>query len=308
MNKIKIVISGLLFPLTMLGWFWSAFERREDVELFVLGPFFDDYIPWNNGIKLPREYVKQPQYALPPSAARTRLPANFVQSQLPWKPDLWLQIDAGWHLATKPDAGIVALIETDPHVLLGHYQTPKSYSDIVFGMQGPYLQEGDHYLPYGYDSKVHYPEAREKKYDACLIGLHYEQRDRLVERLRKRGLNVYYSIGEIQNEYRARYCESKIALSWSSLLDLPARFFEGLAMGVPLVSNIVPDIAKLGFVNGRDFLGFNDIDEAEKQVMRLLIDKDLQHRMGKCGYDSVVYGNHSWDNRVEQILKETGLV
>jgi spore maturation protein CgeB len=305
MNKIKVVISGLLFPLTMLGYFWSAFERREDVELFVLGPFSDDYIPWNNGMKLPREYVKQPHYALPLSSARMKLPSNFVQSQVPWKPDLWIQIDASWHLATKPDAGVVALVKTDPHVL--DYSVPKSYSDVSFCMQGPYMQAGDIYLPYGYDPIVHYPEVREKKYDACLIGLHYEQRNRLVERLRNRGLSVYYSIGEIQNEYRERYCESKIALSWSSLQDLPARVWEGMAMGLPVVTNRIPDLGRF-FTEGRDYLGFNDVDEAEKQVMRLMIDDELQHRMGKSGFDTVVTGRNSWDDRVETILIEAGLI
>ena len=305
MNKIRVCVSALWFPFTMAHFFWRAFERRDDIELFVLGPFTDDYIPWNYGIRLPREYVKIPDYALPASAAQTRVPAEFVQPKLPWKPDLWLQVDAGWHLQTKPDAGIVGLIETDPHVLKGLYQLPKSYSDITWCMQTPYMEEGDIFLPYGYDPEIHFPEEKEKIYDACLIGLHYETRDKLVARLRSRGLNVYYSIGEIYSDYRHKYCESKIALSWSSLLDTPARVFESMAMGLPLVANRTPDLMHM-FQDGVHYLGFDTLDEAEKQVMRLLVDDDLRERISQNGFDGV-QGN-SWDNRVDQILRDSKLI
>jgi hypothetical protein len=254
-------------------------------------------------MKLPREYVKQPHYALPPSAAKTRLPASFIQPQLPWKPDLWLQFDSGWHLATKPDAGVVGLVETDPHVLKGHYAFPKAYSDTVWTMQGCYQEEGEVFLPYGYDPEIHYPEQREKIYDACLIGLHYEQRDRLVARLRSRGLNVYYSLGEIYDQYREKYCESKIALSWSSMQDLPARNWEALAMGSPLVCNRVPDMVRF-FTEGKDYLGFDTLEEAEKQVMRLMVDDKLLESVAKSGHKAV-QGN-SWDDRVRQLLADAG--
>jgi hypothetical protein len=289
----------------MMLWFWRALERREDVELFVLGPFSDDYIPWNNGMKLPREYVKQPNYALPLSAARFSPPASFVQSQLPWKPDLWIQADAGWHFSTKPDAGVVALIETDPHVLKGHYAQAKAYSDKVFCMQSNYMDAGEVFLPYGFDPEIHFPEKREKIYDACLIGLHYEQRDRLVQRLRSRGLNVYYSIGEIHREYREKYNQSKIALSWSSMQDTPARCWESLAMNLPLVCNRTPDMMNT-FRDGTDFLGFDNLDEAERQVMRLMLDSEFASHISECGH-AAVQGN-SYDNRVKTILKETGLI
>ena len=231
-----------------------------------------------------------------------------MQSRLPWKPDLWLQIDAGWHLKTKPDAGIVGHIQTDPHVLKQLYTLPKSYSDISWCMQTLYMADKEVYLPYGYDPEIHYPEPQEKIYDACLIGLHYEQRDRLVSRLRKVGLNVYYSIGEVYNEYRMRYNQSRIALSWSSLQDLPARNWEALAMGLPLVANRVPDMNTF-FVDGEHYLGFNDVDEAEKQVMRLMIDDKFRENISGNGYRKVTANSsHSWDARVNQILQDCHLI
>lgn len=311
MCKLKVVLSALWFPLTMATYIWRAFERRKDVDLWVTGPFFDDYIPWNYGMKLPREYVKIPHYPLPQNAAQTRLPASFFKP--PWKPDLWLQIDAGWHLGSKPEAGVVGLVETDPHVLKGHYVYPKSYSDKVWSMQTPYQEKDELYLPYAFDPEVHYcpslmQSVNEKKpYDACLIGLHYEQRDALVARLRSRGLNVYYSLGEVYDRYREIYLQSKIALCWSSKQDLPARFFETLAMGVPTVANRVPDQTTCGFLDETHYLGFNDLNEAEKQVMRLMVDDDLYRRIATGGHWTVHQAEHTWDARVQQILCESGL-
>jgi hypothetical protein len=228
-----------------------------------------------------------------------------VAPKLPWKPDLWLQIDAGWHFADRPGADKVGHVQTDPHVLKGLYALPKSYSDISWCMQTPYIEPGELYLPYGYDPQIHYHEDRERKYAACLIGLHYEQRDRWVNRLRSRGLEVYYSIGEIYDDYRHRYCESEIALSWSSLQDLPARVWEGMAMGLPVVTNRVPDLSHF-FIEGEDYLGFDTLDEAEKQVMRLLVDDKLYGRIILGGQEKV--RPHTWDARVEQILQDSGLL
>ena len=119
MNKIRTVISGLFYPVTMMGYFIRALERRDDVELFLVGPYTGDWIPWGGGMRLPFKYVKTPNIPLPMELAQQPgLAPSFIESRLPWKPDLWLQIDAGWWLQ-RPDAGVVAHIATDPHCVSG---------------------------------------------------------------------------------------------------------------------------------------------------------------------------------------------
>jgi hypothetical protein len=301
--KTKIVISGLIYPFTMMHFFWRAFERREDVELFVLGPYTDNFIPWANGIRLPRKYVKVPHFAMP--QVKYMPPYSLVKSVLPWKPDLWLQIDAGFHFSTKPDAGIVAHIQTDPHVLKETYRVPIAYSDYNFCMQEIYREEGEILLPYAYDPEIHFPEDREKLYDACLIGLHYNQRSALIQRLRDRGLNVYYAIGAVYDQYREKYNQSKIALSWSSMKDVPARVFEAWGMQLPLVTNRLPDLSL--FANeGEHYLGFDTVDEAEQQVMTLSKDKKFRDDLAQRGYKNAK--GETWDKRVQTILETVGLV
>lgn len=303
MSKKKIVISGLVWPLSMMHYFWKAFLRRDDVDLIVAGPFMGSNIPWNNGMRLPEKYVMVPDIELPESFSRVSSCApDVIEGQLPWKPDLWLQIDAGWHLSDRPYADVVALIETDPHVLSPHYKDVKRDVDIVFCMQTPYMKPGEIYLPYAFDPILHRHMDVEKKYDACLIGLHYSQRDALVNALRKKDYTIYYSIGEIYGEYTKKYNESNVALSWSSLLDLPARVWEAFGIGIPLLTNRVPDLDNF-FVEGEHYLGFDTLDEAVNQFKLLMSDEPLRNYLSGNAH-RIVKTMHTWDARVNQIMNE----
>lgn len=291
----------------MAHFFWRAFERRTDVELCVVGPYTDNKIPWAGGIEIPQKYVKVPDVPLPIEYLRfNHPPAYFIDALLPDKfrnPDLFIQIASGWNLADRPIAKVTALVKTDPHCV--NYREVKSHSDYSFCMQTPYMTEGDLFLPYAVDPEIHYPMDMEKKYDACLIGLHYNNRDLLVERLRAKGLNVYYSLGEVYKEYRELYNSSKIALNWSSLLDTNSRVWEAFGMKLPLVTNHTPDL-DVWFTRDVDYLGFDNVDEAVERVVRLLGDENLRKSIATCGHSRIKH--QTYDDRVEQILKDTGLL
>jgi glycosyltransferase involved in cell wall biosynthesis len=188
-----------------------------------------------------------------------------------------------------------------------HYSVPKGYSDITFNMQTPYLEPGDLYLAYAFDPTIHYPmpEVR-KNFDACLIGLQYEHRVKLIDALRKANISVKSGIGIVYDDYRLAYNQSRIALSWSSLLDTPTRVYEAMAMGIPLVSNRTPDLCSQ-FVEGRHFLGFDNVNEAVHQVKHILGSEDRGQMLAQAAYDEV-QKYHSWDHRITQILETAGLI
>jgi hypothetical protein len=297
---LKIGLSALHYPMTMARWFWDALDRRNDVEVYSTGPFFGDYIPWANGMKLPKKYVKVPTLPLPESTAQLRMPYEAVAGQMPEDLDLFLQIDAGWHFATRPHARVVAHIQTDPHVLKSLYTHPKSYSEFNFCMQTPYMQNGEQYLPYGYDPTVHFKEDTEKIYDVCLIGLHYNSRSAVVDILKRKGYKVKYEIGLIFDEYRQAYNQSKVAFSWSSMLDMPARVWEAFALGIPLVTNRVPDLSTF-FVEGEHYLGFDTVDEAIEKIEFLLNNPEHAQIMANAANRKVKA--HTWDKRIQQVLE-----
>lgn len=301
----KIVISGLIFPVTIMRYFWEALEHRDDVELIVAGPFTGSWIPWRGGMELPQRYVKHPDIALPRNSTSMQPDPAIVEFQLPWKPDLWIQFDASWHFSRRPQAEVVALVETDPHVLKEWYKTPKAYSDFTFCMQAIYKEPDEFYLPYAYSQYHHYPEDVQEKYDVCMIGLQYQHRTTLVNRLAGRNKKVYYDLGIVFDEYRKMYCSSRIGMNWSSKLDLNARAFELLAMGRCTVMNRVPDLATF-FVDGDHFVGFSDEFEAEEKIMKLLEDDDMRKEIAAAGYRKVQ--GHTYSARVQQMLETMRLV
>lgn len=309
MAKIKVGLSALHYPVTMARYFWDALDRRDDVEVYSTGPFFGNWIPWNGGMTIESRYVKTPTVPLPQGMSQHHIPYEIVGKMLPDDLDLFLMIDAGWHFSTRPKARVVALIETDPHVLKGHYKRAKSFSDLSFCMQTPYMDEKDIWLPYANDPTKFYPitPKPEPEFDACMIGLHYPQRDTLVHRLRSSGMRVYYDLGKVYDEYRTLYNRSITAISWSSMLDTPVRVFEAMGMGIPLIANNTPDIQLL-FDDGEDYLGFDTVDNAVSLVECLVdaSESDVEKMTSRAL--KKVTERHTWDHRIQFILEEAGLV
>lgn len=301
---IKVAVSGLYFPMTMMEYFVRALERRNDVELFLIGPHSGSYIPWGGGMHLPPKYVRNINVPLPMSVVNQSVPFPVVANQCPDDVDLWLQIDAGWCFSDRPKAKTVAMILTDPHVLRNRYNKYVDKQDIVFCMQTPYMKPGEVYLPYAYDPSVHYPQEGRKEYDACLVGLLYQHRQDLITNLRNRGKVVYYGIGEILDEYRERYSKTKVALNWSSLDDLPARVWEYAAMGIPFVSNNITDLDTF-FEAGVDYLSFTNANTGADMVEYLLNNQRFANDLAEHAKDKVK--PHTYDARIEQIFKEVGL-
>jgi hypothetical protein len=305
---IRIGFSMMFYPVAMGGYILNALKRRDDVELWTVGPFTGSWIPWGSpgiGMHLPAKYINAPDMPLAQNTIRQKPSTAILKNKLPWTPDLFIQVDAGWHFLDRPPGKIVAHVQTDPHVLKAFYQDAIKYSDVTFSMQTPYMQEGEEYLPYAYDPKIHYPMDIDKEYDACMLGLQYPQRDALVARLRSRGLNVQYGIGTVFDEYRIEYNKSKVALSWSSRLDTPTRVYEAMAMKVALVANRTQDLENF-FVDGEHYLGFRTLEEAEKQVLLLLSDDEKRTQIAEEGYKAVL--PHSWDRRVQTLLETVELI
>jgi hypothetical protein len=235
-----------------------------------------------------------------------QMPYEMVVDRMPSDLDLFLTIDAGWHFSTRPKANITALIKTDPHVISSTYAVPKAYSDLSFCMQSNSMDAGDIYLPYAFDPTVHYPMDIPKEYDVCLIGLQYDHRVNLMNKLKQNGISVFTGLGIVFDEYREAYNKARIALSWSTLQDTPARVWEAFGMDLPLVANRTPDLQSL-FVENDHYLGFDDVNEGVSQVKKFLENPDLAYEIAGNAYRKV-QNFHTWDARVEQILQTAKLI
>lgn len=316
----KILFLYKAFPFAIASYFRRALERRNDVELFTCGEFFGQWIPWAGGMEIPMKYPNQVDLPIP--RGMTDVPWSFIKNRLPWRPDLIINVDAGFHLSTKPDVSYY-VVATDPHVLGDWYKTVRPIADKFFNMQGnPYIQDGDVWLPYAFDPTVHYPisdvrteafgdEWRRyyqsksiKEYDCSIVGLHYPQRDEWVARLRAKGVKVNYRIGDIYDEYRIENNKAWIGLNWSSLQDVTARVFEIMAMRMVPVLNRLPGLDALGFEEGRHYLGFSNMDEAVEKVMWAINNRPFAEQIALQAYQFVNNQNMTYDNRVSQLLSD----
>jgi hypothetical protein len=251
---------------------------------------------------------------------------QHIEPFLPWEPDLVLNVDAGFHLTTKPNVPYY-VVATDPHVLGGWYDGVRPLADKFFNMQPAYMQDGDILLPYAFDPTVHFPitdtylepgyidiegksakyvtlRERPREYDCSIVGLHYPQRDEWVRRLRGHGVKVNYRIGDIYDEYREENNKAWIGLNWSSLEDVTARVFEIMAMKLVPVINRLPGLDALGFVEGQHYLGFSDMDEAVEKVLWVRENPDFAKQIALVAYQFVNQKDMTYDARVRQILDE----
>jgi len=293
---VKIVLSGIFYPMAILRYFQQAFERRADVELFTIGIYTGRQIPWNGGMMLPEVYSKSPDYVV----QSENTPIQYAENQLPWHPDLWIQIDSTWSLTGKPSCRNI-IVGTDPHCI--DYSRSRKYADTFYCMQTPYMKEGDKYLAYAYDPIWHTPVPNvEKVYDAGLIGAPYDSRQRLVNYLGEKGWKVLFTgYGPCYEEYRQLMTQCKVGLNVSTQKDLCARVFETMAMGLAPLINKVPDLDTLGFTDGQDYISFVSHEDADEKL-KWLINEDNWWKIAHNAWK--VVGPHTWDARVEQILDE----
>jgi len=308
-RKIRIAFGTIFYPLAMSRYMLEALQRRDDVELWTYGPFSGAWIPWGDGMSLPAKYVFTPDAPLPLGPSVQPI-VRYGQMEMlkPWEPDLWLEVNAGLEANGRPVSGKYAVIGTDPHVLGQIYDRVRPRADYFFGMQSPYLGEGDIFLPYAYDPIWHSPSPipmKDRLYDAALIGLQYASRTKLVNALRSRGLNVFYELGKVYDEARDIYHNTKVGFNWSSLQDTTARVYELMAMGTVPVLNRVPDLMRM-FVDGTDFIGFDNTNEAVNAIEHYLENPEEAEKIATQAKEAVK--EHTWDARMETVLRETGVL
>lgn len=299
----NIVLSGLFYSMAILRYFEAALKRRKDIVVYTVGLDKGYWVPWNNGMICKTE-TKIPQVNMALTfneRVSPFIPIDFVENRLPFKPDLWLQVDAGFYFEGRPKSGKNFLVATDPHCL--NYDRQRTFVDKLFNMQKVYAKPTDEYLPYAFDPIWHSKEENvERKFDVCFLGLPYKQRVNVIKELRRRNVDVFNELGPIYNEARHLYNQAPVSFNWSSLLDLNARAFELLGMGRLQVINRVPDLSNF-FEDGKDLVVFeNNLDECIEKIMYYLGHEEEAQKIAEHGNKTVQ--PHTWDARIEQILAE----
>ena len=311
---IKVAIAGIYFPVTAaLEYFVRAFKRRTDCEVKTIGPYNGLHIPWSKngtiGMIMPDRYDFAPDIILPYTGFMKNTPIGYVEGLLEdFKPDLWLDVNAGFYLDGRPKSGVKTAFLTDPHVLRNWYNSIKKIYDVIFCPQTPYASTGEIYLPYAADVEWHsrIPNL-DQLYDISLIGNTYPNRVELMNQLRNAGHKTYFELGVAKEDARKVYSQSYIGVNWSSLQDLTARVFEISLLGVVPVVNQVPDLNGL-FQENVHYLSFSDISSARTQINNVLNDRALGQTIANNAVKNIIENKHTWDDRVSTILETAHLL
>lgn len=300
----RILLAYKAFPFCIASYYRHVLEKMPDVELFTVGEYTGDFIPWGNGMRLHAKYVKSVDIALP--QGMNKVSWKMIKNKAQREFDLIINVDAGFHFVDKPDVPY-AVVATDPHVLGSWYNEVRPLADYFFNMQRYYAQPTDIVLPYACSPDHHYAMSDVKKeYDASLIGLHYENRNKLVDALRHNGYKVLYDLGLVWDEYRIQNNKAKIGLNWSSLMDINARTLEMMAMKQIPVINRLPHLDEFGFIENTHYLGFDTVQEGVEKVRWATENEDQANAIALSAHN-LVHEKHTYEKRVEKIFETVGL-
>lgn len=297
----KFLMNYRCFPVAMGRYIHWALERLGHTVILAgeNDPRGPEWVPWGSGFFYP-DYACKPDIKLVNSNL-TSLPEVLAQSG---PVDAIIQMgDICWLRGDAPEGVPNIMVATDPHAV--EYSERLIYADKFFNMQNVYMAkyqffEEQEWMPYGFDPTIHKPIEQPNNYDIVFIGLQYDHRMKVLQKAVEKGWRVFNQLGVIYDESNKIYNQGHIAYNWSSQLDVPARVFEGLASKRLLVTNRLPDLSLLGFVEGVHYVGYDDEYEAINMMEYYLNNPDKAREIAEKGYEEVQ--KHSWDIRAQQIV------
>ena len=292
----NILISYRHFPVAIGRYIHWALEMLGH-RVMSAGPYSNGTIPWG-----PKFYYKDHKF--PPTVETPdveRFPLSVVLEKLPVQPDIVIQAGDVFYLEGKSPVKNI-IIATDPHAV--DYHPRLMYADAFVSMQHHYALQypNAHWMPYAYDQNIHVKMDKKILCDVCFCGLQYSHRVETVDKMREHGLRVFSTLGLIYDDYVKAYASGKIAFSYSSKLDLPARFWEGMAMGKMVLQSRVPDLALLPFKDGVHYVGFSSKDEAVEKALYYSTHDDEREKIAAMGNEMVL--PHTYSARMKTLFDE----
>ena len=98
-----------------------------------------------------------------------------------------------------------------------------------------------------------------------------------------------------------KYGKSTLVFNRSISGDVNMRVFEALCSGSCLVTDRVPDLIKVGLVEGIHYVGYSSADELAQVTADLLKDDDRRESIARRGREEVIK-NHTYAVRMSQLL------
>ena len=292
-KKMKILIHYRHFPVAMGRFFDWAF-RDLGHEVFSVGNYSGGRIPWGDEFNFP-QYAGAPDYEIP----EIDYPVDSLLKEIDFKPDVIVQAADVLGLTGKAPYKNV-LLKTDPHAV--DYTKRQEFVDHVFNMQHHYSTVAETWIPYAHYPGLHqFRDDPKMVHDVVFSGLQYEHRLQALNGMKEAGLKVFCALGVVYEEYVKLYNQGLIAFNWSSKMDLPARFWEGMAMKRLMLTNLVPDLVELTeFKDGVDYVGFTTVEDAIEKALFYTKNKEAREKIAENGYAKVQ--RHTYQSRAQDMI------
>jgi len=118
-------------------------------------------------------------------------------------------------------------------------------------------------------------------------------------------------------ELAAAYAESRVGFNISSFYgspvcyDINMRVFEIASCGLPLITNRLPEMLELGFIDEHNCLTYGDIGQALRTIERVLGWTEGSRQAVGLRARSLILGGHTYVHRMEEaleVLQEAGVI
>jgi hypothetical protein len=136
-----------------------------------------------------------------------------------------------------------------------------------------------------------------------MVGVVYEERAKIINGMAEKGLRVLAGTGPIMEAYTEHYNQALISICNSIKGDMAQRIFETAAMGNLILSDRVPDMAKLGMVDGVHYVGYDTTDDAVNKALEIVNDWEPMRVKAMIDASLSWVKPHTWDARCSVILE-----
>ncbi|MFW6225925.1 MAG: glycosyltransferase family protein, partial [bacterium] len=122
------------------------------------------------------------------------------------------------------------------------------------------------WFPNGVDDRYFTFEYTQKMYDIIFVGSNLPQRQEAISRLQNTiNLEPFFVTGQDMIDIIR---ETKIHFNMSISCDVNYRNFETIGLGTCLLTNYLPEMEELGFINNVNVLFYKSIEDAENQFRK----------------------------------------
>ncbi len=173
------------------------------------------------------------------------------------------------------------------------------------GLKLDWVRDDVYWLPVGCTPDWNYTGQWAKEYDGCFIGNFHNglagPRIEMLDTFFKSCPGPIFFGNRTFKDQTEKYGKSKLIFNRSINGDANMRVFEALCSGSCLVTDRVPDLDKLGFVDGVHYAGYSSGEELSVVVKDLLVNEEKRETIARQGRAEVVRA-HTYAQRVQVLI------